>query len=463
MKKRLLFIANAFILLAWQASAQESVLNGGFESWTTTSFENPTHYVSSNIALMVNSHKVTDAYHGTYAIKVETHDDLNIGFVSNYTPNSMPPWHGGLAYNQKPAGLRGYCIVNSEEGDSATILVNFSKEGQNIGLYMFKIGGSSEEYEPFVMEFDPPLEETPDSVIILFTSSDALNMISIPGSSLTIDSISFTGVAEQPDWFNGDFEQWESFEVYTPEDWYQDIYIDSELLTRTTDSRSGEYAVELTTYLGMNDGRPAAEAQQLTNTYWDWDCSCEKGGSPFSNSVDTLIFWYKYNPLGGDSAFMDMNFYKDGESLAGIRKYITAAADYTEMMVPFDIYQEPDTVRFRFMSSDWTDTLLTSVGTTLILDDIHFASKPLASGIKNYNSLPQLSVFPNPGKGVFTLTSKLPGSTLQIFNSAGTLVFATRIDGESVKVDMGLPPKGLYMLQLKNERGQFQTGKLIIE
>jgi hypothetical protein len=115
------------------------------------------------------------------------------------------------------------------------------------------------------------------------------------------------------------------------------------------------------------------------------------------------------------------------------------------------------------MSSDWTDTLLTSVGTTLILDDIHFASQPLASAIKTYSSLPRLSVFPNPGRGIFTIAQGIPGSTLQIFNSAGTLVYVTRIDGESVEVDMGLQPQGLYMLQVKDDKGQFQTGKLLIE
>ncbi|MBK7669006.1 MAG: hypothetical protein IPJ32_17690 [Sphingobacteriaceae bacterium] len=78
MKKHLFSFLS--IILVSGALAQ-SIPNGGFESWTLNTYENPQFYNTSNYQYNggsngyqtgLNALKTTDAYHGNYAIKLLT-------------------------------------------------------------------------------------------------------------------------------------------------------------------------------------------------------------------------------------------------------------------------------------------------------------------------------------------------------------------------------------------------------
>jgi hypothetical protein len=77
MKKQLLSILGAF---ATSFAMAQSIPNGGFEHWTTTSCQNPQYFNSSNLQNHggggglgpVNVKQTTDAFHGNFAVKMTT-------------------------------------------------------------------------------------------------------------------------------------------------------------------------------------------------------------------------------------------------------------------------------------------------------------------------------------------------------------------------------------------------------
>ena len=109
----------------------------------------------------------------------------------------------------------------------------------------------------------------------------------IPGSTVTIDSVVFTGVSSQPDGFNGDFELWQTITRENLVGW------NCRGTAKTTDKYKGTYAVELITNppgFGNNqvDVGSFSNAKNTNN-------GPPTGGSPYTNQTDTLVFYYKYH------------------------------------------------------------------------------------------------------------------------------------------------------------------------
>lgn len=218
MKKTLLVLLS--ILFVKQFNAQ-SIPNGGFESWSTTNYENPNGFQTSNLEMKngyqlgVNAVKTTDAQAGNYAIKLTTiagTPNPNFAFFANGNPGGSGA-SGGVPYSQKPTGIRLYYKSNIIGTDTALFIVMFKKAGSYIGQYLYKITASQSNYTLFNPTFTPSLTVTPDTFIVAAASSNAfLNSGFQIGNSLQIDNMSFTGVVTQPANFNGSFENWTSFQ-----------------------------------------------------------------------------------------------------------------------------------------------------------------------------------------------------------------------------------------------------------
>ncbi|MFH1005563.1 MAG: hypothetical protein V1781_08780 [Bacteroidota bacterium] len=362
MREQFFLLSLAFIAIT--AFGQNSIPNGNFETWTSGTYDYPQNYPYTSNAdnffryqIPFNVTKTTNAYHGTYAVQLisnVSYGDTSFGYFINTRPNDkdINMWTGGIPYSQKPTGIRGYYKYNVATADSATIIAAFSKAGSNIGTYIFKIGGVHSTYTLFNLTFSPALPVIPDSVIFAASSSNIMTNI-VQGSTLILDSVSFTGVSSQPALMNGDFELWQSQTLYKLNNWYFEDYQEN-MMIRTTDKVAGDYAIELKTYLGNNNGNPCARAGRISTGYYPNNChnNCtEMGGYPFSNKVDTLAFWYKYLPSGNDSAEINLNFKKSGSNINQRGMRLHASANYKYVEMPFDIGQTPDTVIVDIQSS----------------------------------------------------------------------------------------------------------------
>jgi len=394
MKKKVLILSVIVELSVGAVIAQtSSTPDGNFESWTTYTYDSPQNFVgNSNLKAFAdtvpfNEVKTTDAYHGTYAIKLTTvitprvnngiGNDTIQGYFVNTNPNGNggpSSWHNGFAYNQKPTGIRGYYKSAVVSPDNALILVFFYKGGSVIGQYIFPITGSQSAYTLFSYTFSPALTQNPDSVIMGAVSSDfRTSTINRNGSMLQLDSVSFIGAAT-PTQFDGDFETWQTTTIKTPDNWVlsngriggHNGNIITPGMSQTTDAVTGNYAIELTTFLdSTNNGHggpnhAVARAGAISTGYYPNNCNVncqEQGGEPFTKQIDTLAFYYKYVPSGSDSGQVSLNFKKNSTSINYNQTNLIASANYQYKEIPFNVGQVPDSVIIDIHSSTWSDTL----------------------------------------------------------------------------------------------------------
>ncbi len=380
MKKQLLTLfATALSSLAFS----QTIPNGNFENWATTTIEDPQFWMCSNDEnhngnyAPANTVKTTDAYHGAYAIKLTTvlsGNDTIGAYVANGNPGGGGPPQGGIPYTEKPTGLRFYYKCNIMPGDSAIVIAQFYKTGSGmIAQYFYHITGSQSTYTLFNPTFSPALSVNPDTVIFACASSNLMSKIGVqPGSMLQIDSISFTGVASQPVNFNGDLELWQNNTRNSVIGWYADQSI------QTTDKYKGTYALELvTTPPGF--GNSQVQVGRCTNTHNSNNGGGPpQGGWPYSTQIDTLVFYYKYLPanfpFSTDSANVSIFWKKNGVGQGGYRIQLGYSFNYKKVSFPFNLMQMPDTVQISFESSK-SPALNSYVGSDFKVDQVYFTSQ----------------------------------------------------------------------------------------
>ncbi len=378
MKKQLLVLMA--IILTGSVFAQ-SIPNGGFESWTTTNYENPQYYSTSNGNSKnsgppsFNVIKTIDSYHGGFAAQLNTiafAGDTMGAYVANGNPGQ--PAGQGIPYNQKPTGMRGYYKSNIMLGDTALIIAMFKNAGTVIGMAIHKIYSNHNAYTLFNVPIALPLN--PDSVIFAFVSSNLLvnNFKGIPGNMLQLDSVSFTGVASQPVMFNGDFESWTPQSINSLNNWS----VNGDF-NKSTDFNSGSFALELIT--STNNG----------NTYSGnatTGQSKSMGTQPlcaYSLIKDTLAFYYKYAPATIiDSASVMLQFSKNYSPVGGIMKKLKPSVSYTYCEIPFLLGIAPDSVIVFLSSSSGNWPYPSSFnGSDFKIDNIHFKSQNIILSVNN--------------------------------------------------------------------------------
>ncbi len=458
------------ILAATFVQAQNAVPNGNFEDWNTTTFQNPQTFFTSNAdnfrhgGLPFNCEQTNDAQHGSYAVKLTTTaagTDTSFGYMVDANPNNnFPNLPGGIAYNQKPTAITGYYKCSIVAGDTARVFVIFKKGGSNMVMYMYPLFGTHNSYTQFTFPFGP-IPNTPDTIIVGFTSSDVANSQSRgkAGSWVQIDNVSFTGVSSQPADLNGDFENWVSQNVYIPASWYLQQGSDLSSATRTNDAAKGSFALELKTSMGDRNGNPAANASQAGTGYYvcpnngGGQCTIH-GGAPFNHINDTLVFNYKYTPSGNDSAIVNLVFKSGGTITDGRQMSLGASASYKYMEFPIFLGSAPDSVIVFFQSSSWNDTLVSYVGSDLKVDEVHFKSQPLNTGFKQFaNANNSMVLYPNPAaNGNFSLSHIPTGAVIRVFDILGNETEA-RISRFGDTASIHLATAGVYFVKVTTKEG----------
>lgn len=443
--------------------AQNSVPNGSFENWTTITSSHPTNYDfnSNRDDMGVFNINKTTGYTGNYGVELKTvsADGIRMAYLLNENPPSQDPstWHGGIPCTQIPTGIQGFYKYNQASGDQGMVIVTFSKNGTNIGVYSANLGGLHTEYTPFNLSFSPALAQTPDSVIIAFASSGFSG--AVVGSTLVVDNISFTGVASQPALMNGDFEQWTAVVMESLNDWLNHNYDDNQM-KKTTDAFKGNFALELKTFVGEQNDRPKAQSGHTMTGYYNDNCggNCyPQGGYPFTNQTDVLEFYYKYQPVGNDQGEVNLYFKKknSGQDAWYANAFLPATSQYTFVEVPINLQFVPDTVIIQFMSSRGDLVSMSNIGSTLKIDEVYFRSQK--TGLYNLITK-EITIFPNPVDKTFNLPNNLSIDKITISDIRGAKVMS--IKNVSYQVDVSTLQKGIYIVMIETKDGIYK-GKLL--
>jgi hypothetical protein len=478
--KLLLFLS---LLLVAQGNlwSQQAIPNGNFETWEKQSILTPTGYVNSSLerpelADLGTCERVNDAQSGNYAIRLTTKrrsalEDEQPGYFANLTGEDGDPrnWHGGMPINEKPTGLRGYFKHDVKLGDSAFILVVFSKNGVNIGAYFYFISGQQTSYKEFNYTFTPALTQTPDSMIFGAVSSNVFNDIAIEGSMLQLDNISLTGIVNQPAQLNGNFENWTSVDIETPKNWY--VESDNKMESvKTTDKYKGNYAIKLESYLSEDGSFTKVQESRISTGYYT--PTSMEGGFPFSNTKDTLVFWYKYTTPSSSKASVTLTYKKAGSIIRDNRLELdpwNTNYKYVSYPIDLDFGPSPDTliVSFSTLRNDLDQTNLANAGATLYLDEVQLTSQKLNTGLRRAMQTDLIKVYPNPATEALTILFSenliSEGASITIIDQLGKQVLTKNIEQTETQLSLQGLKTGLYNYLIKSAENKSQVGRLIVQ
>ena len=87
------------------------------------------------------------------------------------------------------------------------------------------------------------------------------------------------------------------------------------------------------------------------------------------------------------------------------------------------------------------------------------------TGINEINANSQLSIYPNPSKGLFTVGNKSNTliTSVQVMDVIGKTVYSKAAHTKEVEIDLTSMNKGLYLVIIKDEAGNEFSSKVIVE
>ncbi|UCG28460.1 MAG: PCMD domain-containing protein, partial [Bacteroidales bacterium] len=318
--KRSIQIIAVLVIFSIYVSGQ-NIPNRGFEEWEVRNlYERPVSWYTSNSTVfsageyMTNVTKTEDSFSGNYALNLETvvfgEDTLLAyavagGMIVGGEGVRDIDYIGGFAFSEKPDSLIGYFKYNIQENDTAFIIVTFRKNGIILAENYFLLFGIQENYTEIGFELDTLLE-TPDSAFFAISSTHPDSPVA--GSWVIADSLHFSNTtANIP---NGSFESWEMLSYEDPIGWESvnrfSVITDSELSAiKTDEAYSGDYALMMTTiHLNM------LEQNVGIITPGDLFIGGFSGGFPYDEVPTSLSGYYRFLPVGSDSAQVLMAFSK---------------------------------------------------------------------------------------------------------------------------------------------------------
>ena len=221
----------------------------------------------------------------------------------------------------------------------------------------------------------------------------------------------------------------------------------------SSDKHSGSYAVKLTTKSLGSTFIPAI----LTNGTIDVASQNVVGGKPISSRPLALTGWYKYSPVGADTALFEIDLYSGLTKIGGGQLFVTTSG-WASFSIPitYTSGSTPDTSRIVFNSSA-VDT--PHVNSTLLLDDLDYSYN---SGIAE-SSYQSFSVYPNPANDLVTLDNRdMHAVTAQLFSVDGKLEKSVTLTEEINTLNIAGMQKGFYVIRAVGRNGiTYRSGFVI--
>lgn len=462
--KKFYFILSLFIGLSFNAMAQ--IPNSGYETWSNNVIgEDLDSLFTSNLrfwaeGLQANVQKVSGNSSIGFAAKLETktvNGEKIPGVISNFNPinlGSFPNIPGGIPFTQAPDSIVLDLTYNVNPSDSAIIMVIFKKSSSGFPpiLTISRVGGVQNTFKRHAFKLNT-LPYIPDTMQILIASG---NLIFAPGlvtgNSISVDNIEFVSNSGISSSANFDMEDWTPIGYEAPSGWNTSQILGSlfnfNSAYKANQSFAGTYALGLKTNLlslgGTTDTVPgiATTAQNLFS-----DNGILDGGFPYTGSFIKVNGFYRYQPVGNDSASVAIWFKNNGVKGDSFIIKLPKADIYTEFSLPFFISGSIDSANLVISSSNLdNDAVGFGVGSELWIDRLSFSNSGLSSQKIN---LLNIKVYPNPARSNLIRLEGL---------NEPQLVYLFSIDGKLIKSEWVIDGKfnlpslraGTYVLANEN-------------
>ena len=110
-----------------------------------------------------------------------------------------------------------------------------------------------------------------------------------------------------------------------------------------------------------------------------------------------------------------------------------------------------------------TDTLYTTVGGHSFFLAKLDSSNQNPAGISTINSPDKITIYPNPSNGTFYFSGVQSGSSIEVYNMLGEMVYSGQGNTDIYPVSLSGQAKGIYFYKASNNAGTIQQGKMVLE
>jgi hypothetical protein len=432
----------------------------------TQFFDEPNGFVSTNFQTYIyngggNVEKINPAFAGNHHLKLTTvsvADDtipgaVFVGFPSGSTLN------GGVPFTARPDSLVGYARYSIQPNDTANIIVLFKSNTIPAGFGKVSFHGNQSGFVRFSVPIVWVLPQNPDTLGAFIISSNT-DYPAVPGSTIELDELNFVGssTAAFP---NGDFESWTPTQSLEPDGWNTINFLNitaTPCVTQSTDAIDGNYSARIETVI-----TPYGDTLGFM-TNGDISSPLLQGGMPVSQNPMMISGFYKYNPVGPDTALVGSivtkydNVFGVSVRLDSSLVKLTATNTWTPFSLNFSYNGFPivDTLNLSIASSNIEENgNYLGVGSALLIDKLEVFYNPVGE--------PQGLTFSKNITGVYwdetgTLflrqnTNKLTEGTLFIYDGAGRMVHSQKVGAQvTQQVDFHSWVSGIYSYRLIGER-----------
>ncbi|MCB0402651.1 MAG: T9SS type A sorting domain-containing protein [Flavobacteriales bacterium] len=442
MKKSLLLVSS--VLLGLTSFGQWE----GFENWTNNSVQTLDDYQTpANEWGMLGgtaTYPSTDAQSGTYSVRLETvmssFGDTVFGYFISGDPDLGTP--GQQVTLNGVDSIIGYYKYDIMAGDSAVLLVMTTMAGTPTGGGTYYVTGTQSTWKRFSYPVNAALA---DSMLFGAATGDPLNNFSgIAGTWIQFDDVQLKKGAQVQSVANGGFENWTPINWEDPTGWmtFNSWALGQPSLpaNKTTDSYAGTYAIELTTMLTTNGDTLWGAA-----TNGGFGNNGPVGGVPFTSSPTSVECYYKYAPVSGDQAGINIEFRQGGSVVGnygvGINSTVSTYTLWSQAVTPMT----PDTMLIMLWAGN-------NIGSQLKVDNIDFI---FPVGITEGLTVEKIVSYPNPATDALTIR-------FNIENDKNVMINLIDITGKTlVTRNMGHLASGTYRETFNTS--EFASGMYFIE
>lgn len=215
---------------------------------------------------------------------------------------------------------------------------------------------------------------------------------------------------------------------------------------KTTDANNGIYAAKLTAVTvdpGDGTGPHTFPGVMAVSD------SAIVDGMPYTVRPDSVAFWYKYMPQGGDQGKATVQLSQNGNVIATGQFIITSAqSTYKRAVMAFNYVTAdvPDTLNMKFVTGGDSSS---TAGTMLYIDDIEIIKND--AGL-NESANATIPVFPNPANESIQVDLS-NDREISIYTSTGKWIETVHAaaNGQNTKINTRDYAEGIYVM--KSESG----------
>jgi hypothetical protein len=185
---------------------------------------------------------------------------------------------------------------------------------------------------------------------------------------------------------------------------------------------------------------------------------------PCTQKLTQFKFWYQYKPNGNDTAECRVELVNQRNPVAGgwfKTNVPTGSSGWQQAVIDFTYVSAltPDTLWILFSSSSLD--VNPKVGSVFWIDDITVSDPAGMEQLLGEENI--ADIFPNPSKGIFTISQQNKAQSVEVYNLTGEKIYSnTNISQSIFDIDISSSPKGIYFVKITDGE-KTQTKKLVIQ